>query len=122
VTNTKDAYWGVAALYQLGLANEHFAEVLANPPAIQGATKDEVVAQLQAQIKGRRDEAMKWYKTAQDLVSQFKVYNDWSIRTLAGINRLSGKKMQFDDYVVSPDFLGSELAGSMVSSLKGAKE
>ena len=122
VTNTKDAFWGVAALYQLGLANEHFAEVLANPPAIQGASKDEVVKQLQPQIQGRRDEAMKWYKTAQDLVTQFKVYNDWSIRNLAGINRLSGKKMQFDDYVVVPDFLGSELAGSMVSSLKGAKE
>lgn len=122
VANTKDAYWGVAALYQLGLANEHFAEALANAPAIQGASKEDVQKELAPQVKGRQDEAMKWYKTAQDLVTRFKVYNDWSIRTLAGINRLSGKKMQFDDYVVSPDFLGSELAGSMVSSLKGAKE
>jgi TolA-binding protein len=122
VTNTKDAYWGVAAIYQLGLANEHFAEILSNPPAIEGASKEDVIKQLTPQIQGLKGEAMKWYKTAQDLVTQFKVYNDWSIRTLAGINRMSGKKMQFDDYVVAPDFLGSELASSMASSLKGGKE
>ena len=121
VVNTKDPYWGVAALYQLGMANEHFAEILANPPAIQGASREEVLKELAPQIAGRKQEAMKWYKTAQDTVSQFKVYNDWSIRVLAGVNRLSGKKLQFDDYVVSPDFMGSELAGSMTSSLKGDK-
>ncbi|MBC7659984.1 MAG: tetratricopeptide repeat protein [Chitinophagaceae bacterium] len=121
VVNTKDPYWGVAALYQLGLANEHFAEILANPPAIQGASKEDVLKELAPQIAGRKQEAMKWYKTAQDTVSQFKVYNDWSIRVLGGVNRMSGKKVQFDDYVVAPDFLGSELAGGMTSSLKGDK-
>lgn len=122
VVGTKDAYWGVAALYQLGLANEHFAEVLSNPPPIQGASKEDVLKELAPQIAERKKVAANWYKTAQDTVTQFKVYNEWSLRVIGGLSRLAGKKLQFDDYVVNPDFLGSELASSMASSLKGEKQ
>ena len=121
VAATKDAYWGVAALHQMGLANENFAEVLSNPPAIQGASKEDVVKQLAPQIAERRKVAANWYKTAQDTVNQFKVYNEWSIKVIGGFNRVADKKLQFDDYVVHPDFLGSELASSMTSSVKATK-
>ncbi len=122
VANTKDSYWGVAALYQLGLANENFADALSNPPAIQGASKEDVLKELAPQIAERKKVAMNWYVTAQKTVTEFKVYNDWSIRVLGGISRLSGKKLQFDDYVVTPDFLGSELAGNVTSGLKGDRQ
>jgi TolA-binding protein len=121
VVQTKDAFWGVAALHQMGVANEHFAEVLANPPAIQGATKEEVQAQLAPQVAELRKKAATWFKTGQDTVSQFKVYNEWSLKILTSINRLADKRLQFDDFVVMPDFLGSEVSGSMASNLKGGR-
>jgi TolA-binding protein len=121
VVGTKDAYWGVAALYQMGVAHEHYAEALSNPPAIQGATKEDVVKELAPQIAERRKAAANWYKLAQDTVTQFRVYNDWSLRVIGGINRLSGKRVQFDDFVVQPDFLGSELASSMAGAVKNGK-
>lgn len=121
VAATKDAYWGVAALYQMGFANEHFADMLANPPAIQGASKEDVVKQLMPQIQERKKVAANWYTTAQNTVSQFKVYNEWSIRVIGGLNRVAGKNLQFDDFVVQADFLGSELASSMSNTVKGSK-
>jgi TolA-binding protein len=121
VVATKDAYWGVAALYQMGMAHEHYAEALANPPAIQGATKEDVVKELAPQIAERRKAAANWYKIAQETVTQFRVYNDWTLRVIGGINRLAGKKVQFDDFVVQPDFLGSEFASSMAGSVKNGK-
>ncbi len=111
----------MSALYQMGFANEHYAEALANPPAIQGATKEDVVKELAPQIAERRKAAANWYKLAQDTVTQLRVYNDWSLRVIGGINRLTGKKTQFDDFVVQPDFLGSELASSMAGSVKSGK-
>ncbi len=121
VVGTKDAYWGIAALYQMGFANEQYAEALMNPPAIQGASKEDVLKELGPQIAERRKAAANWYKTAQDTVSQFRVYNDWSLRIIGGLNRLAGKRMQFDDFVVQPDFLGSELASSMAGTVKSGK-
>ncbi len=121
VVGTKDAYWGIAALYQMGFANEQYAEALANPPPIQGASKEDVLKELAPQIAERRKAAANWYKVAQDTVSQFRVYNDWSLKIIGGLNRLAGKKMQFDDFVVQPDFLGSELASSMAGSVKNGK-
>ncbi|MCX6131606.1 MAG: tetratricopeptide repeat protein [Proteobacteria bacterium] len=121
VVGTKDSYWGIAALYQMGFANEHYAEMLANPPAIQGASKDDVLKELAPQIQARRKAAAIWYKTAQDTVSQFRVYNDWSLKVLGGYNRLLGKKIVFDDFVVQPDFLGSEIASSMAAAVKNGK-
>jgi hypothetical protein len=80
-----------------------------------------VVKELAPQIAERRKAAANWYKIAQDTVTQFRVYNDWSLRVIGGINRLAGKKVQFDDFVVQPDFLGSELASSMAGSVKNGK-
>ncbi len=121
VVATKDAYWGVAALYNMGLANEQYAEALANPPAIQGASRDDVIKQLAPQILERKKAAANWYKVAQDTISQFKVYNEWSIRVIGGLSRLADKKLQFEDFVVPADFLGAELSTSMVSGVKGGK-
>ena len=119
VVNTKDSFWGVAALYSIGLANEQFAELLANPPPIKGAKREDVLAQLQPQIDAVRQAAANWYKTAKDTVTKFKVYNQYSVKTINALARVNGKDFQFDDYVVTPDFLGSELPASIANSFGG---
>ncbi|MFW7379084.1 MAG: tetratricopeptide repeat protein [Oligoflexus sp.] len=118
VVSTKDAYWGVAALYQLGFANEHFAELLANPPAIEGASPEDVLNQLKPQIDQIKRAALSWYRTGQDTVTRFNVYNEWSVRTISGLARVTSNRLQFDDYVVAPDFLGTEIAASIISDLR----
>jgi TolA-binding protein len=118
VVSTKDAYWGVAALFQMGAANEHFALLLSNPPAIDGAKPEDVLAQLKGQIDPIKASSVSWYKLAMETVSKFKVYNEWSIKSLNGLSRASGSKIQFDDYVVQPDFLGNEIDSSLISDLR----
>jgi hypothetical protein len=97
VVNTKDAYWGVAALYQMGYASEQYAQALENPPAIDGATKEDVLKELAPQIKERRDAAMSWYKAASDTVTKFKIYNEWSIKVLDAMARMENRTFTFDD-------------------------
>jgi TolA-binding protein len=118
VVATKDAYWGVAALYQLGFANEHFGNLLADPPTISGAKRTDVIAQLKPQIDQIRKSALSWYRSAQETVTKFRVYNQWSVQTINGLARVTGNRLQFDDYVVPADFLGTEIAASVKSELK----
>lgn len=119
VVNTKDSYWGVAALYSIGIANEQFAELLANPPPIKGAKRADVLAQLKPQIDQVKAAAANWYKTAADTVTRFAVYNEYSVKTINALARVSGKKFQFDDYVFTPDFLGSEMPASLANGFGG---
>lgn len=118
VVGTKDSWWGVAALYSVGHAHEQYADALENPPAIQGASKEDVVKQLAPQIKERRAAALNVYKTAQDTVNKFKVYNEWSLKALTGLSRTSGKKLTLQDFVVQPDMLGTEVPQSIANALR----
>ena len=62
VLATKDAYWGVAAFYQLGYARELLARDLENPPEIKGAPHADVVKQLAGDAKAARVEAQAFYR------------------------------------------------------------
>ncbi len=119
VIATKDSYWGVAAFYQLAMANELFANALENPPSIQGAKTEDVVKQLAPQAKQLRDEAKKIYQTAQDTVTKFRVYNEWAPKILAGLARAENKNLTYIDWVVDPDFLGSQLPTNLAKDLAG---
>ncbi len=118
VVNTKDSYWGVAALYSIGLATEQFAELLSNPPAIQGAKREDVLAQLKPQIEQIKQAATNWYKSAAETVSRYRVYNQYSVKTLNSLARITNRNLQFDDYVVAPDFLGAELPADIAKSVR----
>jgi TolA-binding protein len=118
VVSTKDAYWGVAALYQMGYANEQYAQSLENPPAIDGASKEDVLKELAPQIKERRDAAASWYKSAMETVVKFKIYNEWSIKVLDAMARMENRTFAFEDYVTTPDFMGTEVPASLASSLE----
>ncbi|MCX6126058.1 MAG: tetratricopeptide repeat protein, partial [Proteobacteria bacterium] len=115
VLSTKDAYWGVAALYQIGYAREMLAHDLENPPAITGAPIEAVKKELAPQALAARAEAKKWYQSAVESINKFSVYNEWAGRTISGVARLSGQKLVYDDVHVTPDFIGSDVPPSIVS-------
>ena len=119
VLDLKDAHSGVAAYYQLGLANENFADMLANPPAIKGAKKDDVLKELGPQIAERKKTAFSWYTAANKIVSQFKVYSPWSVKTIDGLARVKDEKFKFMDYVVKADLVGNEVPVNWVSQMRG---
>jgi len=119
VLSTKDAYWGVAAFYQLGYARELFAKDLENPPDVNGAPHADVVKQLAGDAKTARAEAKAYYGKALDAVEKFLVYNEWAARALSGAQRMQGKNINFDDEIVRPDFLGAEVPENIAQAVKG---
>lgn len=121
VLATKDAYWGVAALYQLGYANEIYASDLDNPPKIKGASIEDVRKELRPQVMERKKLANARYNDAFGTVNKFKIYNIWSVKVANALARIAGKKFQYDDYVFLPDFLGTEIPVNLVSSLTGKR-
>ena len=118
VLQTKDAFWGVAALYQMGYARELLAADLENPPAITGAAIDDVKKQLAPQVVDARNEAKKYYQLALESVGKFSVYNEWAGRALSGFARVSGQKLTFEDVVMTPDFLGADVPASVASAIQ----
>ena len=119
VLATKDAYWGVAAFYQLGYARELLARDLENPPEIKGAPHADVVKQLAGDAKAARTEAQAFYNKALDAVSKYLVYNEWAAKALSGLARIQGKKIGFDDLIVRPDFIGAEVPENIAQAVKG---
>lgn len=117
VLQTKDAFWGVAALYQMGRAREIISDDLENPPEIKGAKKEDVIAQLAGDAKSAKAEARKFYGLALDSVEKYLVYNEWAARALSGMARISGKNINFDDMIVTPDFLGAEVPENVASAV-----
>ena len=118
---TKDSYWGTAALFQIGLATEQFARQLSNPPAITGAKREDVLKQLEPQIQQLNQAASNWYTTAQTTITKYRVYNSYSLKVINALARIKGSKVQFDDYVVQPDFMASQLPSGVIARLKGAE-
>jgi hypothetical protein len=118
VLATKDAYWGVAAFYQLGYARELLAKDLENPPDITGAPHADVVKQLAGDAKAARAEAKAFYAKALDAVDKYLVYNEWAAKALSGMARIQGKNINFDDLIVRPDFLGAEVPESIAQSVR----
>lgn len=119
VLGTKDAYWGVAALYQMGHGFEILAEDTENFPDIKGAPRDAVLKELAPRIAGYKKEAAGFYAKALEAVQQFLVYNDWAAKALSGKARLAGKNINFDDLIVRPDFIGAEVPENIASALRG---
>ena len=121
VLSTKDAFWGVAALHQMGYAREVLANDLDNPPSIAGATLEDVKKQLAPQVQAARAEAKKYYQFAVDSISKYSVYNDWAGRSVSGLARIQGQRLSFEDVALLPDFVGSEVAAPLVQSISAGK-
>lgn len=110
VLATKDSYWGVAALHQVGVAYYDFAQLLDSPPGITGAKVEDVQKQLAPQAQQVRTEAVKAFDAAHETIEKYQVYNEWSPRVLATRNKIAGKSREFDDWVVTPDFVAASMA------------
>jgi hypothetical protein len=121
VLNTKDAYWGVAALYQMGYARELLAYELDNPPSITGASAEDVKKQLAPQVVTARAEAKKYYQFAVDSIGKYSVYNEWAGKSVSGLARIQGQKLSFEDVALLPDFIGSDVAASLGQAVQSGK-
>ncbi len=119
VLATKDAYWGVAALYQMGYARELLANDLDNPPGIAGASIEDVKKELAPQVQAARVEAKKYYQFAVDSISKYSVYNEWAGRSVSGLARISGQKLSFEDVALMPDFISSEVSSPLIQAVSG---
>lgn len=118
VTNTKDAYWGSAALFQVGLAYEQLGLMLANPPGITGAKKADVIKQLAPISNQAYQKAKQFFENGMASARQFGVYNDYTPKLASAIARRSGSKVTFDDWILTPDFIGSEVSRRVSSRVQ----
>jgi tetratricopeptide (TPR) repeat protein len=121
VLATKDAFWGVAALYQMGVAREIMANDLENPPGITGAKIEDVKLQLAPKVLSTRGDAKKYFKFAVDSIAPFSVYNEWAGKSVSGLARRSGQNLSFEDVALMPDFIGSDVASMLVQAVQSKK-
>ena len=117
VLNTKDSYWGIAAYHQIGFAYENFAHLLKNPPAITGAKIEDVKKELAASLSAQEGKAKEFYTAGLNIARKFDVYNEWPGRLKASLGRMQGKELNFEDWIVTPDFVGSEVPKDVATSL-----
>ena len=118
VFSTQDSYWGVAAFYQLGSSYESFAAQLKSPPNINGVKREDLVKQLQASVDQIEAKAKQYYTTGLQTSRRFTVYNIWSVRIFNGLNRIVKRKVSFEELIVSPDFIGSEVPNQVRAQLR----
>jgi hypothetical protein len=121
VLATKDAYWGVAALYQMGYAREVLAYDLENPPAIAGASVEDVKKELAPQVAAAKADAKKYYQFAVESIGKYSVYNQWAGKAVSGLARIQGQKLSFEDVALMPDFVGSEVSAPLVQAVQSGK-
>ncbi len=118
VIGTKDSFWGVAALFENGRAYEGLAAEMDNPPAIKGASIDDVKKKLAPQAQAARQEAAGFYKIAMETMSKFHVYNDYSRRVVTALAKSGGSKLVMEDWLEVPDLVGSEVSESVASEVR----
>ena len=82
--------------------------MLTNPPTIKGAKIEDVKKELAPQAKIAYDKAMEYYREGY-AVRKFGVYSDYTIKLSSAIARRSGFKLSFNDWILMPDFIGSEV-------------
>ena len=118
----QDSFWAVAGFHQIGLAYERFANQMRNPPAIKGAKPEEVKQQLQGSVDQVMAKAKEYYAAGMDTARKYEVYNDYTRLLFNALNRLSGSKTSFDEWVVTPDFLGSEVLSERLAGLAKGRD
>lgn len=118
VSKIGDSYWGVAALHQIAYAYEQFGKQLSNPPAIDGAKLEDVKKQLEPNALDALKKSKEYYSAAQKTAKQFGVNNDYTVLLANSMHRAKGENITFDDWVISPDFIGGEVPGNVASKLQ----
>jgi len=117
VLNTKDSYWGIAAYHQIGFAYEQFSKMLKNPPTIKGAKISDVQKELSGTANQATKKALEYYNAGLAIARKLSVYNDWPAKLKTSLARMRGKTVSYADWVVTPDFIGSEVPKDVSSEV-----
>ena len=99
-------------------AYDGLAVEMENPPAIKGASIDDVKKKLAPQAQAARQQAAGFYKIAIDTMGKFHVYNDYSRRVISASAKANGSKVVMEDWVEVPDLVGSEVSESVASEIR----
>jgi cellulose synthase operon protein C len=125
VVDLKDPYWGVGALYRMGVAFELLANDLRKPPAIQGEKPEEVAKILEPQAAAQIKTALDYFQSAENTVYKFKVFNRWTPLVIHARNRLSlqksGKRysvVPFNEFYPSPEYIGSNVSKTVAKRVR----
>ena len=118
VSKVRDSYWGVAALHQVGYAYEQLGKQLASPPAINGASLEDVKKQLAPLSENALKKALEFYTNAQATAKKFGIYSDYTALLAVSLQRSKSGNLAFQDWVVLPDFLGGEVPMSIANKLQ----
>ncbi len=118
VSKVRDSYWGVAALHQIGYAYEQLGKQLANPPAINGASLEDVKKQLAPLSENALKKSFEFYSNAQTTAKKFGVYSDYTALLAVSLQRSKAGNLAFQDWVVLPDFLGGEVPMNIANKLQ----
>ncbi len=103
-----DPGWSSACNFEMGKAYESFADMLRNPPVIEGVHPAHVAQRLQDNVAILEGEAARYYKAALALLHRGDVFNEIGVKAYDGLNRLRWRAYRFDDWLEAPAFFGSE--------------
>jgi tetratricopeptide (TPR) repeat protein len=110
----QDSYWAVSAFYELGKAYEYFASQMADPPPIKEAPLEAVKEQLKSSVAQLKEKYLIFYKKGGETYEKYDVYSDYAILLKKKIDQFSEKKQSFDDWVIEPEFVSSEITSPMI--------
>lgn len=118
VISVQDAYWGIAAQYQVGRAYELVGEAYANPPGIKGAKIEDVKKQLAPLSKAAFKKAQGFFTKAQKDSERFNIYSEYSRLIAEALQRRNNRGLTTQDWVLMPDFLGSPISQNLSEELR----
>lgn len=118
VTETQDSYWGVAALNQIATANEDLANKLDNPPGINGASIADIKKELAPKVEELRQRTRKLFGEAHATAQKYDVYSPWAIKVLNGLNRNTGIRREFAEWILPANFLEIEAPSEIVKTVQ----
>lgn|GEM_PF-4925914 len=117
VVQVGDPGWAAAAYYQMGHAHESFSAMLANPPAVEGISPQDVIAKLADQADALSEEALRLYNLALSTTWRHQTVNEFAVQAIDGIARLSGTRLRYEDWLESPLYINSQTTVPMTTPI-----
>lgn len=118
VIQVQDAYWGVAAQYQIGLAWERISKAYAEPPGIKGAKLEDVKKQLAPLSQEAYKKSLNFYRKAAQDSNRYDIYSEHNRLITEALLRQKAPQFSTDDWVLMPDFLGSPISPKLADQLR----
>jgi len=107
--------WSAASYYQMAESHDSFAQMLQNPPSIEGIKPSDVLARLAPQARALQDEALRLYEKALSTSWKFQIYNEFAVKAVDGQARLSKSNIRFKDWIESPVLINLDPTAGQVS-------